>query len=118
MLGPSVYARQPVPVVVPEFKDRDPVKIATCEMLERALVKSYDLTGIDQVMRLVRDDLLIVGRGVLWVRYEDKGEVEDDHATQTTGERLLRRISRPAGTSATTRPAPGPRSTGSPAAPG
>jgi len=89
VLAPSVYARPPVPVVVPEFKDRDPVKIAASEMLERALVTSYGLTDIDQVMRLCRDDMLIVGRGVLWVRYEDKGEVKADKSTQTTGERAI-----------------------------
>ena len=78
-----------MPVVVPMFKDRDPVKIATTEMLERSLIQSYQITGIDQVMRLVRDDLLIVARGVLWCRYEDKGEVKADKATQTTGERVV-----------------------------
>jgi hypothetical protein len=57
VFAPSVYARSPVPVVVRQFKDRDPVKV-TSEMLERSPVKSYDPTGIDGVMRLRRDDML------------------------------------------------------------
>lgn len=68
----SVYSRPPVPVVVPEFKERDPVKRAASELLERSLIKVFDLENIDEVMRLLRDDLLIPGRGVPWVRHEPK----------------------------------------------
>lgn len=87
VLGPSVYSRTPVPVVVPEFRDRDPLKRITSEILERALIKTYDLGDIDGTMRLVRDDMLIVGRGAPWVRYETKGEVAKDPST-ATGERV------------------------------
>ena len=87
VLAPSVYSRPPVPVVVPEFKDRNPVKRAASEMLERALKKTFALERIDERMHLVRDDLLIPGRGVLWVRYETKAEVEKDKSTSTPGER-------------------------------
>ncbi|MET0568768.1 MAG: hypothetical protein ABWZ74_06785 [Hyphomicrobiaceae bacterium] len=75
VMGPSIYARPPVPVVTPRFKDRRPLYRVSSELLERATIVSFDLADIDYVMRLVRDDLTIRGRGVPWVRYEsDDGD--------------------------------------------
>lgn len=76
VMGPSIYARPPVPVVAPKFKDRRPLYRTASEMLERACVVSFDLADIDQNMIALRDDLAISGRGVAWVRYEsdDDGE--------------------------------------------
>jgi len=74
VLGPSVYARPPVPVVVPKFKDRRPLYRVASELLERCCVVSFDMTDINSVMLLLRDDLTIVGRGQPWVRYETKSE--------------------------------------------
>lgn len=88
VLAPSVYARPPVPVVVPEFKDRDPIKRATSEMLERALKKTFSIENIDSKMRLVRDDMLIDGRGTPWVRFETKADVRKDKGTMHRGERV------------------------------
>lgn len=70
VLLPSIYSRPPVPVVVPEFGERDPVKRVTSELLERCLAKSFDMNGMDETMRGVRDDMVISGRGVAWVRYD------------------------------------------------
>lgn len=72
VLGPSIYARQPVPVVVPRFKDRKAVPRMASEMLERCAVVLFEMEDIDHVMRLIRDDLAIQSRGVPWVRYEVK----------------------------------------------
>lgn len=76
VMGPSVYARPPVPVVTPKFKDRRPLYRNASELLERACVVSFDMADIDQHMLALRDDLTIVGRGTSWVRYEsdDRGE--------------------------------------------
>jgi hypothetical protein len=74
VLGPSIYARPPVPVVVPRFKDRKPLPRAASEMLERCSVVSFEKENIDAIMRLVRDDLTVVARGAAWVRYETKEE--------------------------------------------
>ena len=76
VMGPSIYARPPVPVVSPKFKDRRPLYRTASELLERACVVSFDLADIDGAMILMRDDLAIVGRGAAWVRYEsdDDGE--------------------------------------------
>lgn len=70
VLGPSIYSRPPIPVVVPRFKDRRPVPRMASELLERSTVVSFELEDIDGVMRLVRDDLTVLARGCAWVRYE------------------------------------------------
>lgn len=74
VLGPSIYSRPPVPVVVPRFKDRRPLPRTASELLERATVVAFEMSDIDAVMMLARDDLNIVGRGAPWVRYETKTE--------------------------------------------
>jgi hypothetical protein len=74
VLKPSIYARPPVPVVVPRFKDRKELPRKASELLERTLCTSFDNEDIDATMRLIRDDLAISARGVVWLRYEAKGE--------------------------------------------
>lgn len=76
VLAPSIYSRPPVPVVVPKFKDRRPLYRVSSECLERATNVAFDLTDINSTMMLVRDDLAVDGRGVLWVRYETKAEAK------------------------------------------
>jgi hypothetical protein len=70
-IGPAIYSRPPVPVVVPAFKDKRPLNRLAAELLERTAVTAFRLTDVDYVMRLVRDDLIISGRGQVWVRYDD-----------------------------------------------
>jgi hypothetical protein len=77
VLGPSIYSRPPVPVVVPRFKDRRPLPRVTSELLERSTIVMFELEDIDGVMRLIRDDLTRLGRGVAWVRYEASGKAND-----------------------------------------
>ncbi len=75
ILKPAVYAHPPRPVVSTQFKDRDPVKSKTAELLERVSVSNFDRSNIDDVMCEVRDDLIFTNRGVMWLTYEsEKGE--------------------------------------------
>lgn len=74
VIGPSIYSRPPVPVVVPRFKERLPLSVTTSELLERVCVVMFETADIDGVMRQVRDDLTILGRGVTRLRYETKEE--------------------------------------------
>jgi hypothetical protein len=76
VLAPSIYARPPVPVVVPKFSDNKPVLETTSEVLERCTVVSFDLSAINEVMLSIRDDLAILSRGAPWVRYENKNSKE------------------------------------------
>jgi hypothetical protein len=70
ILKPSIYAKPPRPVVTPKFKDRRPVYQAASELAERCTIVSFDLGNIDGLMKLVRDDLALIDRGVAWCRYE------------------------------------------------
>jgi hypothetical protein len=70
VLKPSIYARPPVPVVVPRFKDTAELPRQASEVLERTLCTSFDLEDIDSTMRAIRDDMAINARGVVWLRYE------------------------------------------------
>ena len=77
ILKPSIYAKAPVPVVVPKFKDRRPLYQTTSELLERCSVVAFDITRINDLLMLVRDDLATTGRGVAWCRYEPIDEEKD-----------------------------------------
>jgi hypothetical protein len=74
VIKPSIYASAPVPVVVPKFKDRRPVYQQASEVMERCCNVAFDLTRINDLMLLVRDDLALTGRGVPWCRYVSKRE--------------------------------------------
>ena len=73
VLGPSIYSRPPVPVVIPRFKDRKPLNRTTAELLERTAIVGIELQDIDGVMLETRDDLTVTGRGVQWVILTEEG---------------------------------------------
>ena len=80
VIKPAIYAKAPIPVVVPKFKDRRPVYQQASEIMERCCTVAFDLTRINDLMLLVRDDVAIIGRGVAWCRYESgKGSSYYDH---------------------------------------
>lgn len=74
VLQPAIYNRTPLPSVRRRFRDADPVARKASEMVERCLHYSFDMSDADGVLRKVRDDFLLVGRGALWVRYEAEFE--------------------------------------------
>src|SRR5690554_5442236 len=53
VLKPSIYARPPVPVVVPKFKDRRPLYRVSSELLERSCITAFDIADINSVMMLL-----------------------------------------------------------------
>jgi hypothetical protein len=67
---PAIYSNPPEPVVVTKFKDRRPVYQQSAEMMERCCVVAFDLCHINELMLLIRDDVVLIGRGVAWCRYE------------------------------------------------
>ena len=80
VLKPSIYAKPPIPVVTPKFKDRRPVYQQASEVMERCCNVAFDLARINDLMLLVRDDTSMYSRGVAWCRYESgKGDSEYDH---------------------------------------
>jgi len=80
VLKPSIYARTPVPVVVPKFRNRAELPRKAADMLERTLATSLALDEFDLTMKAVRDDLAINARGAMWVRYqaaEKEGAIDE-----------------------------------------
>ena len=80
VLGPSCYSRPPIPVVVPRFKTDAELPRTASEMLERACIVMFEKENIDGVMRLIRDDLVILARGVPWLRLVGNDRAAIDHA--------------------------------------
>jgi hypothetical protein len=87
VIKPSIYAKPPVPVVVPKFKDRRPVYQAASEVAERVAHVSFDMAHINDVMMLIRDDVAICGRGVPWCRYES-GKSNDGYDSYYVSEKV------------------------------
>ena len=84
VLKPSIYAQAPNPQVSRRFKDKDPVGRTAAELLERACSFEVERRDLNSVLRHVRDDLLLPGRGQAWVRYEaqvdEAGNLVDEYA--------------------------------------
>jgi hypothetical protein len=74
VLRPAVYARAPVPVVAPRFKERNPVASAASDILERCLVVTIEQSDAHGLLTEVRDEYLRYARGTAWVRL---GVVDD-----------------------------------------
>lgn len=74
VIKPSIYAREPVPVVTPRFKRKDPVARKASEILERALISTFEHDHLHETLLLVRDDLATNGRGAVWLSVQMRGE--------------------------------------------
>ena len=77
-LKPAVYAKLPIAQCSRRYKDKDPTGRIAAEVLERCANTSFDLYRLDEVLRMVRDDRLLSGRGTAWVRYEADFKTEKD----------------------------------------
>ena len=75
VLKPAIYAKPPVPVVSPQFKDRRKLQNTAAELLVRSVVSAFDRAGLGRGIICTRDDLIFYNRGQLWVTYEsDEGQ--------------------------------------------
>jgi len=68
-LRPALYARTAKPDVRRRFQDPDPVARQAAMVLERGLSYCVDTYDIDRVMEAAVQDMLLVGRGVVWLEY-------------------------------------------------
>ena len=84
VLKPAVYARPPVPVVVPKFKDGNPISREASELLERCAIVTGEAADVDGLMREVRDEYLRYGRGTAWARLAQRamGRHEMRHSVE------------------------------------
>jgi hypothetical protein len=67
VLGPTIYSREPVPVVAPRFRDRKPIPRRAGEILERALISDAESDHLHDELLQVRDELARLARGVIRV---------------------------------------------------
>lgn len=93
VLKPAIYARPPVPVATPRFKDggKKALPRAAAEMLERSLVSLFDATDVDAAMIGVRNDVILCSRGVPWVEYVADGDNPDAFTESSVARHLDRR---------------------------
>jgi hypothetical protein len=71
-VAPAIYSRVPKPVVERRFKDRDVIGRTASEKLERVLSFQLQNEDFDHAMVQCREDLLLPGRAMTWIRYEPK----------------------------------------------
>ena len=74
-LLPTIYGREPIPVVQRRHRDADPVGRIASDTLQRAISTEMEADermgcGMDDVLLRATLDLLLSARGVAWVRYE------------------------------------------------
>lgn len=72
VLKPTVYARTPKPLVRPRYGRRKALPRAAAEIVQRATEVTLEKVRFHDTMKLVRDDLLLPGRGVPWCRFEQE----------------------------------------------
>lgn len=68
-MQPAIYAQTPKIQAKRRFLDRDQVGKVGAEIIERAGSISSEDSNFDQAVRSARDDFLLYGRGVCWLRY-------------------------------------------------
>jgi hypothetical protein len=70
IMFPAIYGKCPVPVAERRFKDKDPVGRAAASIIERALRNDMEFDDFHESVGRAVLDYLLVGRGIVWVRYE------------------------------------------------
>jgi len=69
-LKSALYAKAPKPDVRRRFGDRNPVARTAADIIERALSYCSDNTNHDRAYRAGVQDMVLPGRGVVWISYE------------------------------------------------
>lgn len=69
-VGPSIYAKAPTAIAERRYLDRDVIGRAAATILQRTLANQIETSGLHGVMKQCRTDLLLVGLGSAWLRYE------------------------------------------------
>ena len=69
-MKPALFARIPEIIAERRHRDRDPVGRIASEVIQRAANEEIERNGFKDAMDQVVLDVLLVGRGVPWVRFE------------------------------------------------
>lgn len=83
-LQPAVYAKAPKPAVERRYLDKDPIARFASMTLERALEVTGQECGANSATQRAVLDYLLVGRGVMWSRYEPTYGTPEDLGPQPT----------------------------------
>ena len=67
---PAMFSRSPEIVAERRHRDRDPVGRIASEVIQRSSNEEIERNGFKDTMDQVVLDVLLVGRGVPWVRFE------------------------------------------------
>jgi hypothetical protein len=84
-LLPALYGKAPVPYVERRFTQNDPVGRLSAIMLERTAKNEMETNGLHRNVKRAVLDLLLPGRGCVWVRYEPKDEPGDSIPASSEG---------------------------------
>lgn len=71
VLKPAIYAKPPAVVVKPRYTDANATDKMTAELMERVINSEFERGHLNEAMLMVRDDLALLNRGVLWATLED-----------------------------------------------
>lgn len=88
-LRPLVYSNLPNPNITRRFSDKDEISRLASEMMERAISFFLEEGKANSVLNSVRDDFLIVGRGVPRVVMDPAEVIEIEKKTIVDGEEVI-----------------------------
>ena len=69
-LKPAMFSQTPQIIAERRHRDRDPIGRISSEVIQRAANEEIERNGFKDAMDAVVLDVLLVGRGVPWVRFE------------------------------------------------
>ena len=81
---PALFSREPQPVITRQFQyDDDIVAGIACQVLNRTLISELEMDRLYHKARMAVLDMLLYGRGVLWVRFEQE-QSQDEFGNEMT----------------------------------
>lgn len=95
VLKGAVYSQAPIPDVRRRFVDRDPVGRIAAQVMQRALAYSIDAYDFDGLMARLRDDALLPGRGVAWVKYAPTMQTSEQPVAGPDGQPIVDEAGQP-----------------------
>lgn len=85
VLLPALYGKPPIPFVERKFLQKDPVGRTSSVILERTVINDLENNGMHLAVKRSVLDLLLAGRGSVWVRYEPEIGQGDSIPAQAEG---------------------------------
>ena len=85
VLLPALYGKAPTPYVERKFTQHDPVGRLSSTILERCTKNEMENNGLHRNVKRAVLDMLLPGRGIVWVRYEPATEQGDSLPANSEG---------------------------------